>query len=140
MTLFKTGDYDAIAASGDATLRLIAGGQVAQLNTDLIPNYAGVFDFLKNRDWNTVDGKTYGVPHGYGANLLMYNTKVFAENKWPAPTSWNDLKDPKYRKKVVVPPINNTYGLHALLAVDPNWVEVRALTCVVVRSLISISA
>ena len=89
MTLFKTGDYDAIAASGDATLRLIAGGQVAQLNTDLIPNYAGVFDFLKNRDWNTVDGKTYGVPHGYGANLLMYNTKVVK----PAPTSWDVVFD-----------------------------------------------
>ena len=89
ISLFKTGDYDAIAASGDATLRLIAGGQVAPLNTDLIPNYAGVYDFLKGRDWNTVDGKTYGVPHGYGANLLMYNTKVVK----PAPTSWDVVFD-----------------------------------------------
>jgi putative spermidine/putrescine transport system substrate-binding protein len=87
--LFKTGEYDAIAASGDATLRLIAGGQVQPLNTDLIPNYAGVYSFLKDRAWNTVDGKTYGVPHGYGANLLMYNTKVVK----PAPTSWDVVFD-----------------------------------------------
>ena len=85
ISLFKTGDYDAIAASGDATLRLIAGGDVQPLNTDLIPNYAGVYPFLKGRDFNTVDGKTYGVPHGYGANLLMYNTDVVK----PAPTSWS---------------------------------------------------
>jgi len=89
LSLFKTGEYDAIAASGDATLRLIAGGYVQPLNTDLIPSYAGVYDFLKNRDWNTVDGKTYGVPHGYGANLLMYNTKVVT----PAPTSWDVVFD-----------------------------------------------
>jgi putative spermidine/putrescine transport system substrate-binding protein len=98
ITLFKTGDYDAIAASGDATLRLIAGGDVQPLNTALIPNYAGVYDFLKNRDFNTVDGKTYGVPHGYGANLLMYNTKVVK----PAPTSWSVVFDgaSKYKGKV----------------------------------------
>ena len=89
LSLFKTGEYDAIAASGDATLRLIAGGYVQPLNTDLIPSYAGVYDFLKNRDWNSVDGKTYGVPHGYGANLLMYNTKVVT----PAPTSWDVVFD-----------------------------------------------
>jgi len=98
ISLFKTGDYDAIAASGDATLRLIASGDVQPLNTDLIPNYAGVYDFLKNRDWNTVNGLTYGVPHGYGANLLMYNTEVVK----PAPTSWNVVFDgsSKYNGKV----------------------------------------
>jgi putative spermidine/putrescine transport system substrate-binding protein len=89
LSLFKTGQYDAIAASGDATLRLVAGGYVQPLNTSLIPSYAGVYDFLKNRDWNTVDGKSYGVPHGYGANLLMYNTKVVT----PAPTSWDVVFD-----------------------------------------------
>ena len=24
--------------------------------------------------WNSVDGRRYGIPHGRGANLLMYNT------------------------------------------------------------------
>ena len=98
LSLFKTGQYDAIAASGDATLRLIAGGYVQPLNTDLIPSYANVYDFLKNRDWNTVDGETYGVPHGYGANLLMYNSDVVK----PAPTSWSVVFDgaSKYAGKV----------------------------------------
>ncbi|WP_353827058.1 extracellular solute-binding protein [Agromyces sp. SYSU T0242] len=89
VNLMKTGEYDVVAASGDATLRLIAGGEVAPVNTDLIPNYEGVFDFLKEKEWNSVDGQSYGVPHGYGANLLMYNTEVFAE----APTSWDVVFD-----------------------------------------------
>ena len=87
--LMKTGEYDVIAASGDATNRLIASGEVVPVNTDLIPNYEGVYDFLKMQPWNSVDGQAYGVPHGYGANLLMYNTETFAE----APTSWDVVFD-----------------------------------------------
>ncbi|MEU1973088.1 extracellular solute-binding protein [Microbacterium sp. NPDC019599] len=89
VNLMKTGDYDVVAASGDATLRLIAAGDVAPVNTDLIPSYEGVYDFLKEKEWNSVDGQSYGVPHGYGANLLLYNTDVFAE----APTSWDVVFD-----------------------------------------------
>jgi putative spermidine/putrescine transport system substrate-binding protein len=59
------------------------------------------------------DDRAVGV--GLVATGLMYNTKVFAEKGWAPPTSWNDLKDPKYKQQLVIPPINNTYGLHALL-------------------------
>ncbi|GAB3122804.1 ABC transporter substrate-binding protein [Glaciibacter psychrotolerans] len=87
--LMKTGEYDVVAASGDASLRLVAAGDVAPVNTDLIPNYSGIFDFLKMKAWNSVDGVSYGIPHGYGANLLMYNTDVVS----PAPTSWDVVFD-----------------------------------------------
>lgn len=89
VNLMKTGEYDVVSASGDATLRLIAAGDVAPINTELIPNYANIYDFLKEKEWNSVDGVPYGVPHGYGANLLMYNTTVFPE----APTSWSAVFD-----------------------------------------------
>ncbi|MEZ5849201.1 MAG: ABC transporter substrate-binding protein [Hyphomicrobiaceae bacterium] len=46
---------------------------------------------------------------------LMINTKIFKEKGWPVPTSWNDLKDAKFKKLVVIPPINNTYGLYTLI-------------------------
>ena len=52
----RTGEYDGVSASGDATLRLIAGGDVAPVNTDLIPNYTDVFEALKDQPQNTVDG------------------------------------------------------------------------------------
>ncbi|WP_426322635.1 extracellular solute-binding protein [Microbacterium sp. E-13] len=89
VNLMKTGDYDVVAASGDATLRLIAADDVAPVNTGLIPSYEGVYDFLKEKEWNSVDGQSYGVPHGYGANLLLYNTDVVT----PAPTSWDVVFD-----------------------------------------------
>ncbi|WP_234996413.1 extracellular solute-binding protein [Demequina sp. NBRC 110054] len=87
--LMQSGGYDVVAASGDLTLRLIAADLVSAVNTDLLENYEGIFDFLKDKEWNSVDGVSYGVPHGYGANLLMYNTEVVD----PAPTSWDVVFD-----------------------------------------------
>ena len=91
-TLFQTNpeQYDVISASGDASLRLVAGGFVQPVNTDLVPSYAEVFEELKNKDYNTVDGVHYGIPHGRGANLLMWKTDVVTT----APTKWAELFDP----------------------------------------------
>jgi putative spermidine/putrescine transport system substrate-binding protein len=84
VSLMKTGAYDVVSASGDATLRLIAAGDVAPVNLDLTPSYRDVFDGLKNQPYNTVKGKSYGVPQGRGANVLLYRTDVVK----PAPDSW----------------------------------------------------
>ena len=73
--LMKTGQYDGVSASGDATLRLLYGGDVAPVDTSLVTNYATVSDFLKKQPWNSVNGQMYGIPHGWGANLLMWDTK-----------------------------------------------------------------
>jgi putative spermidine/putrescine transport system substrate-binding protein len=89
VTLMKTGQYDVVSASGDGSLRMIAAGDLAPVNTDLVPNYADIWPFLKDRLWNTVNDVHYGVPHGYGANLLMYNT----EKVTPAPSSWDVVFD-----------------------------------------------
>ncbi|MET8625144.1 ABC transporter substrate-binding protein [Kitasatospora sp. NPDC004669] len=89
VSLMKTGQYDAVSASGDATLRLIAAGDVAPVNTALVQNYADVFDGLKNQPWNSVNGRMYGIPHGRGANLLMYRTDKVS----PAPDSWSVVFD-----------------------------------------------
>jgi putative spermidine/putrescine transport system substrate-binding protein len=71
--LMRTGQYDGVSASGDATLRLIYGGDVAPVNTNLVPNYKTISSFLKNQHFNSVNGQMYGIPHGWGANLLMWD-------------------------------------------------------------------
>ncbi|WP_394840984.1 extracellular solute-binding protein [Pendulispora brunnea] len=88
--LMKTGEYDVVSASGDASLRLIASGTVAPVNTDLIPSYADLFPALKLKPWNSVNRVPYGVPHGRGANLLVWRT-----DKVPtAPESWAAVLEP----------------------------------------------
>ena len=72
--LMRTGQYDGVSASGNATARLVAGGDVDPVNTDLVPNYKTVFADIKDQSYNTFDGQPYGIPHGRGADLLMWNS------------------------------------------------------------------
>jgi putative spermidine/putrescine transport system substrate-binding protein len=86
VALMNEGGFDLVTASGDASLRLIAGKKVQEINPALIPSWGTVDERLQNAPWHTVDGKQYGVPYQWGPNVLMYNTEAF---KGTAPTSWN---------------------------------------------------
>jgi putative spermidine/putrescine transport system substrate-binding protein len=85
VALMNEGGFDLVTASGDASLRLVAGGKVQPVNIDLVPSWKNLDDRLKDAAWHTVDGVHYGVPYMWGPNVLMYNTNVFPE----APTSWS---------------------------------------------------
>ena len=97
VALMNEGGFDLVTASGDASLRLVAGKRVQPVNIDLIPSWSAIDDRLKEAPWHTVGGVHYGVPYQWGPNVLMYNTEVFKE----PPTSWNvvfekmDLPDGK---------------------------------------------
>jgi len=81
--LIRSGEYDGGSFSGNATDRLMAAGDVAPVNVDLIPNYANIFEGLKLQAHNSLDGVPYGVPHGRGPNLLIWNTdEVDAQTTW----------------------------------------------------------
>ena len=120
VALMKTGEYDVVSASGDASLRLIYGGDVAPVNTDLIPNYADVFENLKMQQWNSVDGVAYGIPHGRGANLLAYRSDIVK----PAPTSWGAVFDANspYKGKITAydSPIYIADAALYLMATQPD--------------------
>ena len=90
VALMNEGGFDLVTASGDASLRLIAGGRVQPINTDLIKSWSTVDSRLKDAPWHTVQGAHYGVPYMWGPNVLMYNTEVFKE----APKSWNVVFEP----------------------------------------------
>jgi len=93
VTLMRQGGgsvYDGVSASGDASNRLIAGGDVGSIDTALFPAFADVIAPLNpdggtNTEHYVVDGNVYGAPYMYGPNFLMYNT----EEVTPAPTSWD---------------------------------------------------
>jgi putative spermidine/putrescine transport system substrate-binding protein len=101
--LMRTGQYDGVSASGDASVRLIEGGDVDAIDMSILSNYADVNPSLKDQPYNTIDGKNYGMPHGWGANVLLYNT----DDVKPTPTSWGAVFDEKeaakYSGKITAP-------------------------------------
>ncbi|OJF95612.1 ABC transporter substrate-binding protein [Pararhizobium antarcticum] len=85
VALMNEGGFDLVTASGDASLRLVAGKRVQPINTALIPSWSTIDERLQSAPWHTVNGTHYGTPYVWGPNVLMYNTDAF---KGEAPTSW----------------------------------------------------
>ncbi|OIQ24476.1 MAG: spermidine/putrescine ABC transporter substrate-binding protein [Alphaproteobacteria bacterium MedPE-SWcel] len=85
VALMNEGGFDLVTASGDASLRMIAGKRVQPVNIDLIPSWSTVDDRLKEAPWHYVNDTHYGTPYMWGPNVLMYSTEAFDE----APTSWS---------------------------------------------------
>ncbi|HXF37165.1 MAG TPA: ABC transporter substrate-binding protein [Actinomycetota bacterium] len=83
--------YDGVSASGDATNRLIAAGDVAAVDIGLFDDYDQVMQALQAPPHNTVNGLHYGVPYMWGPNFLMYNT----EEVTSPPTSWDVVFEPE---------------------------------------------
>lgn len=84
VALMNEGGFDVVTASGDASLRLIAGKRVQPVNINLVPSWNTIDKRLQSAPWHTVNGTHYGVPYMWGPNVLMYNTDAFSE----APKSW----------------------------------------------------
>jgi putative spermidine/putrescine transport system substrate-binding protein len=125
VALMNEGGFDLVTASGDASLRLVAGDRVQPINTDLIPSWKNVDERLQNAAWHTVDGVHYGVPYMWGPNVLMYNTDVFKE----APKSWSvvfeeqnlpDGKSNKGRVQAYDGPIHIADAAQYLMAHKPE--------------------
>ncbi len=58
--------------------------------------------------------KGEGPAHSIAAIGLLYNRELVT----PAPTSWMDLWDAKFKEKVLITDISNSYGLLALLMIN----------------------
>src|ERR1700736_6087713 len=102
VTLMRQGggsQYDMVSASGDASLRLISGGNVRAMNVDLVPEWKNFIPQLQSPSHNTVSGVHYGISLQWGPNTLLYNTKAVN----PAPTSWEAIYNSKYKGAVSVP-------------------------------------
>lgn len=92
-------EYDLVSASGDATLRLIYGGNVQPIAVELIPDYKNFLPALQSPKHNTVGGLHYGLSYEWGPNVLLWNAAKVKD----APTSWKVIYDPKYKGQLTVP-------------------------------------
>ena len=86
VNLIRQGGYDGLSASGDATVRLIKDGLVSGVDVEkLFAEWKNFWGPMQGPVHNTIDGVHYGISHGWGANLLMWNKDVVTT----PPTSWS---------------------------------------------------
>lgn len=118
---------DVILLDDIGVLTLAREGVLKRLNLAKLP-HAGQIDSL------------YVVGGGYGIGFFNYITTILYHKTLvnPAPKSWNDLWDPKYRGKVLSPAITSTLALlltvmaarlngGSLNNLAPAWPKLQAL-------------
>lgn len=90
--LLEGGGYDGISAPGEVSGELIERGQVAPIATELVPNYEEVQDGVRQRPFNSRDGRAYGVPAGRAPNLLVFRTDAVPGGTDSWRVIWDDAR------------------------------------------------
>lgn len=78
------------------------------IDAKIVTNLKHLYDIARHKD-------NLGVDMGVTATGLMYNPEIFKQKGWAPPTSWQDITKAEHAGHLVIPPIQNTYGLHALV-------------------------
>jgi putative spermidine/putrescine transport system substrate-binding protein len=89
----------------------VALGLFEKLDMSKIPN-------AKNLVPSALEAGDTGVFFAYTGTGMYYNTKIFKEKGWDPPTSYLDLFEPTFAKRVTTHTIANTNGLNILLAMN----------------------
>jgi putative spermidine/putrescine transport system substrate-binding protein len=102
VSLMQTGAYDGGSFSGNATVRMMLAGDVAPVNTEFLSNYEDISEGLRGQSYNSLDGQSYGIPHGRGPNFLMFRNDEVPEdtNSWGV--IWEDDQLAKYKGKISI--------------------------------------
>jgi putative spermidine/putrescine transport system substrate-binding protein len=101
--------YDVVYLDLDIQANAIKASVLEKFDASQVPNYAFVYDEAKNKQ-------------GYGPGMMIYtigiayNPQKFKEAGIPAPTSWNDLWDPRLAGKVMLPDLSAVQGRMFLIA------------------------
>ena len=91
-----TETIDLISPSSDAATAIIEAGLAAPLDLGRIPSYNDLSEGFRNLKVARKGDAVYGEPWAFGPNPLIYDTTKVR----PAPASWGELWDRKYRNKL----------------------------------------
>jgi putative spermidine/putrescine transport system substrate-binding protein/spermidine/putrescine transport system substrate-binding protein len=87
---------DLVSPSSDAVTAIIEAGLAAPLDLKRIPSYDDLMASFRALKVAKKDTLVYGLPWAFGPNPLIYDTTKVK----PAPKSWAELWDKKYKGKL----------------------------------------
>ncbi len=85
--LVRSGDFDGVSATGTAAALLIASGDVAPIDTELVPGYGELAEGIESLPQQGSEDGPFGVPEGRAPMLLLFREDVLPEPL----TSWRAI-------------------------------------------------
>ncbi|MGE0714723.1 MAG: extracellular solute-binding protein [Alphaproteobacteria bacterium] len=99
---------DVVLCDMVAYLQGVEQGIFGTLDKAKVPNLAKMVDLA-----HVKDGK--GVMTYVDVVGMFYQEDVFKRKGWAPPKSWADLMRPEFKGQLLIPPVNNTYGVYLLI-------------------------
>lgn len=93
-----SGQFDVVSIYHGTISSMVKNNLLQPLDISRLEHWDDIMDSFKNQPWESVDGKRYSVPFTHGNTPNAYNPK-FVPN---GIESWNDLKKPEFKDKVVI--------------------------------------
>jgi len=87
---------DLVSPSSDAVTAIIEAGLAQPLDLKRIPSYGDLMSSFRDLKVARKDSTVFGLPWAFGPNPMIYDTTKLK----PAPTSWAELWDKKYKGKL----------------------------------------
>lgn len=94
--------FDVVQFSGGQEVQAAQNGLLEKVEPSDIPNAAGVFPQAIQE----------GYAPAYAFDVAGF---IYREGTQPAPSSWDAIADPRFKGKIAVPDISNTFGVQTLI-------------------------
>jgi spermidine/putrescine-binding protein len=92
------GQYDVVSIYHGTIASMVANNLLQPIDTSRLEHWDDIMDTFKNQPWEVIDGKRYSVPFTHGNTPNAYNPKYVPNGI----ESWNDLKKPEFKDKIVI--------------------------------------
>jgi spermidine/putrescine transport system substrate-binding protein len=114
------GQYDIVSIYHGTIAAMVENDLLQPIDTSRVEHWDDLLDSFKSQPWQVIDGNVYSVPFTWGNTPVAYNPEFVPDGI----ESWNDLKDEKFKDRLVIVDnsIQELYVALASIGVDLNKV------------------
>ncbi len=92
------GQYDVVSIYHGTIAAMVENDLLQPIDTGRLEHWNDLLESFRNQPWQVIDGNVYSVPFTWGNTPCAYNPEFVPDGI----KSWNDLKDPKFKDRVVI--------------------------------------
>jgi spermidine/putrescine-binding protein len=92
------GQYDVVSIYHGTLPLMVENDLLQPIDTSRLDHWDDLLESFKSQPWQVIDGEVYSVPFTWGNTPVAYNPEYVPDGI----QSWNDLKKPEYKDKLVI--------------------------------------
>jgi spermidine/putrescine transport system substrate-binding protein len=92
------GQYDVVSIYHGTIAAMVENDLLQPIDTSRVEHWDDLLESFRSQPWQVIDGDVYSVPFTWGNTPIAYNPEYVPDGI----QSWNDLKKPEFKDKLVI--------------------------------------